>query len=287
MFDVKLLKCSRSYLNQLPPFALAMMDAQPLISKICVCRTKDVTSGAGSCTFEGGTLLKSTVLGAVFFCCMATYLLGVLQKSKRTDCRISELEREERDSADLLRAEVVKLLERESDFLSRNETNWQFLLDRDLDNHYVSISSRIQDMKKPVEYARYLEITAMTFIIKSPIEVYQVRGNDLHLLARLPTEAYGTREPVRIAYTMDTQCRVHAGHFDLIVVLDKHDTSYSGTVLENAVMLGDTADDDIKNLPLAYVIDLCSQSSSLSSAEAATPQSAIQTSSDPAASREL
>ena len=48
----------------------------------------------------------------------------------------------------------MKLLERESDFLSRNETNWQFLLDRDLDNHYVSISSRIQEMKKPGEYAR-------------------------------------------------------------------------------------------------------------------------------------
>ena len=80
---------------------------------------------------------------------------------------------------------------------------------------------------------------------------------------------------------------MHAGHFDLIVVLDKHDTSYSGTVLENAVMLGDTADDDIKNLPLAYVIDPCSQSSSLSNDEAATSQSEIQTSSDPAASMEL
>ena len=42
-------------------------------------------------------------------------------------------------------------------------------------------------MKKPGEYAGYLEITAMAFIIKSPIEVYEVRGNDLHLLARLPT----------------------------------------------------------------------------------------------------
>ena len=54
-----------------------------------------------------------------------------------------------------------------------------------------------------------------------------------------------------------------------------HDTSCSGTVLENAVMLGETADDDIKNLPLVYVIDPCSQSSSLSSDEAATSQSAI------------
>ena len=50
-------------------------------------------------------------------------------------------------------------------------------------------------------------------------------------------------------------------------------------------MLGDTADDDINNL--AYVIDPCSQSSSLSSDEAATSHSAIQASSDPAASREL
>ena len=145
--------------------------------------------------------------------------------------------------------------------ISLAETNWQFLLDRDLDNHYISIPSRIQQMKKLGEYTGYLEITGMALIIKSPIEVYQ--GNDLHLLARLPTEAYGTREPVRIAYTMDTH--VYAGHFDLIVVLDKHDTSYSGIVLENAVMLGDTAVDYIKNLSLAYVIDPCSQSSSLSS----------------------
>ena len=42
-------------------------------------------------------------------------------------------------------------------------------------------------MKKPCEYAGYLKFTAMAFIIKSPIEVYQVRGNDLHLLATLPT----------------------------------------------------------------------------------------------------
>ena len=41
---------------------------------------------------------------------------------------------------------------------------------------------------------------------------------------------------------------VHAGHFDLIVVIDKHETNYSGTGLENAVMLGDTADDDIKHM---------------------------------------
>ena len=54
-----------------------------------------------------------------------------------------------------------------------------------------------------------------------------------------------------------------------------HDTNCSGTVLENAVMLGETADDDIKNLPLVYVIDPCSQSSSLSSDEAATSQNAI------------
>ena len=66
-----------------------------------------------------------------------------------------------------------------------------------------------------------------------------------------------------------------------------HDTSYSGTMLDNVVMLGDTADDDVKNVPLAYVIDHCSQSSSLSSDEAATSESAIQTSSEPAASREL
>ena len=52
-------------------------------------------------------------------------------------------------------------------------------------------------------------------------------------------------------------------------------------------MLGDTADDDIKNLPIAYVIDPCSQSSSLSSDEAATSQRAIQTPCDTAASREL
>lgn len=53
--------------------------------------------------------------------------------------RFSEYQKwnEKKETADLLRAEVVKLLEGESDFLSRNETNWQFLLDRDVDNPYV------------------------------------------------------------------------------------------------------------------------------------------------------
>ena len=68
MFDVKLFECFSSYLNQLPPFALAMMDAQPLISKICLCRTKNVTSDAGSCTFIDGTIGNIvTVMGAAFF----------------------------------------------------------------------------------------------------------------------------------------------------------------------------------------------------------------------------
>ena len=122
MFDAKLFECFSSYLNQLPPFALTMMDAQPLLSKICVCRTKDLTSDAGSCTFEDatiGSIVKIYRVGRSFFRCMATYLLVKSKKSKRTDCEISELEREERE-ANLLRAEVVKLLERESDFLSRN-----------------------------------------------------------------------------------------------------------------------------------------------------------------------
>ena len=92
MFDVKLFECFSSYLNQLPPFAFAMMDAQPLISKICICRTKDVTSDAGSCTFEDGTIGNiAKIYGdrRCLFRCMATYLLGELQKSKRTDCGIS------------------------------------------------------------------------------------------------------------------------------------------------------------------------------------------------------
>ena len=137
----------------------------------------------------------------------------------------------------------------------------------------------------------------MAFIIKSPIEVYKVRGNDLHLLARLPTETYGTREPVRIAYTMDTNV-VHAVMLgdtavmlgDTAVMLGDTAVMLGDTAVmlgDTAVMLGDTADDDIKNLPLAYVIDPCGQSSSLSSDEAATSQSAIQTSSDPEASMEL
>ena len=112
MFDVKLFESFSSYLN---PFALAMMVAQPLISKICVCRTKDVTSDAGSCIFEDGTIGNIVKIYGVGRC-----FLGELQRGKRTDCGISELEREERDSADLLWAEVLKLLERESDFLSRN-----------------------------------------------------------------------------------------------------------------------------------------------------------------------
>ena len=97
MFDVKLFESFSSYLNQLPPFALAMMIAQPLISKSCVCRNKDVTSDAGSCILEDGTIgniVKIYGVGRCFFRCMATYLLGELQRGKRTDRGISELERE-------------------------------------------------------------------------------------------------------------------------------------------------------------------------------------------------
>ena len=82
-----------------------------------------MTSDAGSCIFEDGTSGNIVKIYGVGRCCfrrMAPYFLGELQKGKRTDCGISELEREERDSADLLWAEVLKLLERESDFLSRN-----------------------------------------------------------------------------------------------------------------------------------------------------------------------
>ena len=54
-----------------------------------------------------GTLLKSTVMDAAFFAAWHLTFWVDPRKSKRTDCGISELERKERDSADLLRAEVT------------------------------------------------------------------------------------------------------------------------------------------------------------------------------------
>ena len=64
----------------------------------------------------------------------------------------------------------------------------------------------------------------MSFIIKMPTEV---RGNGLHLLARLSTQAYQTRESECTACTMDTNVR--AGHFDPIL---EHMTSTTSAVEE-------------------------------------------------------
>ena len=90
-----------------------------------------------------------------------------------------------------------------------------FLLDSENNKSYSSVKDRLNHMMRVTEYAGYLEIICASFLLKTPIHIYENRGNNFKLLAKLPVNTYATRNPICIQYHMDLP-DIASGHYNLL-----------------------------------------------------------------------
>jgi len=169
--------------------------------------------------------------GRCFFRCVASSGVRCLQQGARSRSgRLTEshLADTEVRFADQIRKSTVTFLRQRSNELNGLVDSVPFLLDRSInEGPYSSLEARLQMMFQNDEYAGYLEVTAVAYIVQRPIFVYmlqpQTDDNKLKLIAKLPpaiadntrTVAWENRQAILLIHTFDTDQR--PGHFDLLV----------------------------------------------------------------------
>ena len=120
--------------------------------------------------------------GNYFFRCLATYINSCLHKCER-NCYGEPVKKEyallERTTADRLRAKAVS-------FLSSLENlckSFPFLLDRKIDDMYISVSHRLVSMAADYEFAGFIEIAALSYLMQCNLEIYASQSEDnIHVL---------------------------------------------------------------------------------------------------------
>jgi hypothetical protein len=190
--------------------------------------------------------------GRCFFRCMASSGLQCLQLGSRSrNGRLiqSALAESEQRFADQIRQSTVEFLEKHSDTLGELVHSVPMLLDRGIsDVPYTSLATRLQMMSKHSEYAGYLEITAVAFIIQRPIFIYAKLSchTKLKLIAKLPLSVadesckwnWKSRTAINLLHSFDTDLH-HPGHFDLLLVKATTTTDDSLSVVDFKSMATD------------------------------------------------
>ena len=130
-----------------------------------------------------------------------------------------EVEMFEQKKSDKLRASVVTLIENEKLDLQEKTKCLPFILDSEVGKHYPSLQNRIAKMRKPSEYAGFLEILGAACLIKRQIWIYFDHGEFFKLHAKLPSRGFESSSPIRLLNVMDT--KTQSGHFDLMIFPEK------------------------------------------------------------------
>jgi hypothetical protein len=159
--------------------------------------------------------------GRCLFRCAAIDGTMGLQTTKRSPKSnlpsTSDMLKLEQSISDQIRNTVVDAILKEQEQIQKESTNLQFLLDREVGKCYASLKERITMMRRPSEYAGFLECLSLAKITKRQILLYE--DNEIHyrLIAKFPLSKTHcqVQEPMRLLYTMDL--RNKAGHFDLIL----------------------------------------------------------------------
>ena len=126
----------------------------------------------------------------------------------------AELAALEQRLADSIRKDVAFLLKNEMK-ASEKHLSLPMILEGPRGQPYPSIERKIRAIENPSEYAGYLEITAIAFITKRQIHIYEERGKTFELLMRIPTETFPDGIPIEIVYYSETLSR--GGHYNLPV----------------------------------------------------------------------
>ena len=186
---------------------------------------------------------------------MVIHLSGDLLTCERNSFGISVLESAEKQRADVLRAHVVTFLG-EEESLRESAPDLPMILDSSVGTTYESLKDRLTKMSSPAEYAGFVEVAALAFLLKVQFEFYTVRKDTLvlHLYTRTPSESYKERQPVRILYTVDRTDM--PGHYDLIVRTDIPAQSNCRTdILQNVARHAATASDNENATLFLDIID--------------------------------
>jgi hypothetical protein len=102
----------------------------------------------------------------------------------------------------------LDFLHMQMDSLSELVQSMPFILDRSQNQSYSSLSSRLQSMHSSGEFAGFLEIIALCYIIERPIHILQKDDDDLFkFIAKLPTVSTikGDQRPILLLHQFDTQ----------------------------------------------------------------------------------
>ena len=180
--------------------------------------------------------------GRCFFRCVTADGLSCLQTAARSEDGVlidDDKRRLELVFADQIRDSVVKFLLSHSDMLHSQALLLPMLLDRGIGQSYSSVLNRIQRMSKVDEYAGFLEIVALSFILQRQIHIYKMSEelNKFTLIAKLPSTLYEKERPICIVHHFDT--RTKPGHFNLLVA--------GGSVSHDDLMTQDMFEQRVKN----------------------------------------
>ena len=89
----------------------------------------------------------------------------------------------ERTTADRLRAKAVSFLSSLGDSLENLCKSFPFLLDRKIDDMYISVSHRFVSMAADYEFAGFIEIAALSYLMQCNLEIYASQSEDnIHVL---------------------------------------------------------------------------------------------------------
>jgi hypothetical protein len=155
--------------------------------------------------------------GRCFFRCISVHLVDKLRKCTRSPLGISEFECMEIVLADQIRKEAVSLLKHHEPVLSTLSSSLQFYLDKEMGHQYTTLSERLMCMERTTEFADFLEILAVAYLLQMKICIYQETSDRKHyqLRAVLPATRFDKKPAIHLLHHSDTNKK--PGHYELII----------------------------------------------------------------------
>src|SRR6218665_260808 len=196
-----------------------------IVQIACYFRSGSSATAAGTTATIDILSKSATILisicgdGRCLFRCIALFVNKNLLHAKRATSgrpRSTEDDKTETELADKIRADVVALILKNSEYIETKSEDLPFLLDNKLNEPgYVSVKSRCQAMRNEAEYAGMLEILAAAYILDVQICIYidQSDTDSYTPYAMLPTVVPNTHSKMHLLHHVDSRSK--SGHFDV------------------------------------------------------------------------
>ena len=122
----------------------------------------------------------------------------------------------EKHLADQIRKEAVSLLKLHESVLTTMSSSFHFYLDKEIGQQYVTLSDRLTCMERTSEFADFLEILAVAYLLQMRICIYQETCDrkNYHLRPVLSVTHFDNMPVIHLLHYSDTK---HDGHYDVII----------------------------------------------------------------------